>query len=184
MKTIKLSARTSWIWIAAVAAAVSVSASAADALKVGDAAPDFTMKGTDGKTYKLSEFKGKQAVVLAWFPKAFTPGCTAECKSFKANGDAIRKFNVAYFTASVDTTDKNKEFSDSLTLDFPILSDPEQKVAAAYGVLNPERKVASRWTFYIGKDGKILFIDREVKAGEHGPAVAAKLKELGVEMKK
>jgi peroxiredoxin Q/BCP len=65
-------------------------------LKAGDMAPDFTLQASDGKTYKLSDFRGKKAVVVAWFPKAFTQGCTTECKSLAANGDKIRKFDVAY----------------------------------------------------------------------------------------
>ena len=64
-------------------------ASAAE-LKPGDPAPDFSLVGTDGKTYKLSDFKGKSAVVVAWFPKAKTGGCTIECKNIKAEGDKIR----------------------------------------------------------------------------------------------
>src|SRR5712691_4451597 len=71
-------------------------------LKVGDQAPNFKLQATDGKTYQLSDFKGKKAVVVAWFPKAFTQGCTIECKSLAENGDKIRKYNVAYFMASVD----------------------------------------------------------------------------------
>ena len=59
-------------------------------VKVGDMAPDFTLPGSDGKTHKLSEYRGKQAVVVAWFPKAFTGGCTAECKSLRANSDALQ----------------------------------------------------------------------------------------------
>ena len=74
----------------------------------------------------------------------------------------------------------NKAFAESLGLDYPILSDPERKVARAYGVVSGDRKNASRWTFYIGKNGKILFIDKGVKPGSHGEEVAAKLKELGV----
>ena len=115
----------------------------ADDLKVGDKAPDFTLKGTDGKTYKLSDFKGKKAVVVAWFPKADTPGCTIECKSFKEKGDALRALNVAYFTASVDDTDANAKFSKKFDLDFPILSDPEKSTAKAYGVLGPARNGAA-----------------------------------------
>src|SRR2546423_3751520 len=71
-------------------------------LKVGDKAPDFSLPGSDGKTYKLSDFKGKQAVVLAWFPKAFTPGCTKECKSLHENAGKLKPLGIAYFTASVD----------------------------------------------------------------------------------
>ena len=59
-------------------------------LKVGDQAPDFSLQASDGKIYKLSDFKGKQAVVLAWFPKAFTQGCTIECKSLAEHGDMIK----------------------------------------------------------------------------------------------
>src|SRR6185295_18413979 len=71
-------------------------------LKVGDPAPEFALSASDGKTYRLSDFKGKKAVVLAWFPKAFTQGCTIECRSLAANGDKLRQYQVAYFMASVD----------------------------------------------------------------------------------
>src|SRR6202140_5993216 len=70
-------------------------------LKVGDQAPNFKLQATDGKTYQLSDFKGKQAVVLAWFPKAFTQGCTIECKSLAEHGDMIKKYNAQYFMISV-----------------------------------------------------------------------------------
>src|SRR5215213_11464294 len=65
-------------------------------VKVRDMAPDFTLQGTDGKTHKLSEYKGKEAVVVAWFPKAFTQGCTIECKSLAEHGDMIKKYKVQY----------------------------------------------------------------------------------------
>jgi peroxiredoxin Q/BCP len=152
--------------------------------KVGDVAPDFSLAGSDGKTYKLSDFRGQKAVVVAWFPKAFTGGCTAECKSLKENSETLKKFDAAYFTASTDTPEKNKEFAESLMADYPILSDPSQATAKAYGVVNEERKVPFRWTFYIGKDGKIQHIDKEVKTGSHGADMAAKLRELGVPEKK
>jgi thioredoxin-dependent peroxiredoxin len=155
-------------------------AQAADALKPGDPAPDFSLQGTDGKTYKLSDFKGKKTVVLAWFPKAFTPGCTAECKSLRANGADLRKYDVAYFTASCDDVATNKKFAESLGLDYPILSDPTLETAKAYGVVSGDRKNAARTTFYIGKDGRILLIDDKVKTGTHGSDVAAKLKELNI----
>jgi peroxiredoxin Q/BCP len=151
-------------------------------LKVGDAAPDFSLPGTDGKTYKLSDFKGKQAVVVAWFPKAFTGGCTAECKSLAANGDKIRKFDVAYFMASVDPLEGekgNKAFAKSEKADFPMLSDEDKSVATAYGVLNP-RGVTNRWTFYIDKEGKIAAIDKAVKPATSAEDMVAKLKELKV----
>jgi peroxiredoxin Q/BCP len=155
----------------------------ADEPKVGDPAPAFALAGSDGKNHSLADYKGKSAVVVAWFPKAFTGGCTAECKSFREHGKAIRKFNVAYFTASADTPELNKKFAESLGLDYPILSDPDKDVAKAYGVIHAGRAVPERWTFYIDKEGVIRAIDKTVKAGQHGSDVAAKLKELGVEEK-
>ena len=152
-------------------------------LKPGDEAPDFEMKGSDGKTYKLSDFKGKKAVVIAWYPKAFTPGCTKECKAMAEQGDEIRKYDVAYFTASVDDAEQNKKFAEELKVDYPILSDPTKKNAKAFGVLN-DRGMANRWTFYIDKNGKIAHVDQKVATETHGTDIAAKLKELGVAAKK
>jgi peroxiredoxin Q/BCP len=161
----------------------SISSLGAAELKVGDEAPAFSLPGSDGKTYSLDDFKGKKAVVIAWFPKAFTPGCTNECKSMRADGKEVRKYQVAYFTASVDQPEENKKFAESLSLDYPILSDADKKVAEEYGVINPQRGLAQRWTFYIGKDGKILYIDKSVNTAEHGKDIAKKLDELGVEKK-
>jgi peroxiredoxin Q/BCP len=158
-------------------------------LKVGDMAPDFSLPASDGKTYKLSDFKGKEAVVIAWFPKAFTQGCTIECKSLAEHGDMIKKYKVKYFMASVDPVEGeqgNKAFADSLHADFPLLSDPTKDTANAYGVLNTERGFANRWTFYIGKDGKITAIDKDVnkRLATSAEDMAATLKQLGTEMKK
>lgn len=162
--------------------ALTTAGFAADQLKPGDQAPNFELKGSDGKTYRLEQFKGEKPVVIAWFPKAFTSGCTAECKSMKEDGEKIRNYNVAYFTASVDDPETNRKFAESLELDYPILSDPAKETARSYGVLN-DRGMANRWTFYIGKDGKILHVDRGVKAAQHGSDIAARLEQLGVEEK-
>jgi peroxiredoxin Q/BCP len=156
-------------------------------LKVGDPAPDFTLQASDGKTYTLSSFKGKQAVVLAWFPAAFTRGCTIECKSLAEKGDQIKKYDVTYFMASVDAVEGekgNKAFAAEHKADFPIISDPTKKTAEAYGVLS-QRGVANRWTFYIGKDGRIAYIDKDVNAHLDTSAeyMAAKLGELKVATK-
>jgi peroxiredoxin Q/BCP len=172
----------------AVFAVASFIGSASAAVKVGDPAPDFELMGSDGQLHHLGEYKGKQAVVLAWFPKAFTPGCTTECKSLKEQGDAIRKFDAVYFTISVDPMEPvgkdkgNKAFAESLSVDYPILSDPDKKVANEYGVLGGDK--AHRWTFYIDKDGKIAFIDKKIDVAKAGTDVAAKLTELGVPEKK
>src|SRR6187549_1486020 len=148
-------------------------------LKVGDKAPNFKLQASDGKTYNLADFAGKKAVVVAWFPAAFTKGCTVECKSLAMNGDKIRQYDVAYFMASVDPIEKNTDFAKAQEADFPLLSDPTKEVATSYGVLNP-RGTATRWTFYIGKDGRILAIDKAIKVDTSAEDMVAKLGELNV----
>ena len=188
------------VWMAAVLGiavlGLALPVRAAD-LKVGDPAPNFKLQATDGKTYQLSEFKGKQAVVVAWFPAAFTRGCTIECKSLADNGDKIKMYDVSYFMASVDPIEKNTEFAKatSVTLgqganqqvvakkeaDFPLLSDPTKDTAKAYGVLN-DRGVANRWTFYIDKTGKISYIEKMVKPETSAEDMISKIAELKVPM--
>jgi len=102
-----------------------------------------------------------------------------ECKSLRESGDEIRAFDVAYFAASVDPIDVITKFAKSLDADYPMLADPDAAAAKAYGVVSPERQAPQRWTFYIGKDGKILFIDKSVKPASAGADVAKRLAELG-----
>jgi peroxiredoxin Q/BCP len=173
-------AATFVIAAATLAAQTSTTAQNPVELKVGDPAPDFSLQAGDGKTYKLSDFKGKQAVVVAWFPKAYTSGCTIECKSLAEHGDLIKKYNVTYFMASVDPVADNKGFGELHKADFPLLSDPTKETATAYGVLSP-RGFANRWTFYIGKDGKILAIDKTIKVDTSAEDMAAKLGALNIE---
>ena len=163
----------------------------APTLKVGDMAPDFSLQGTDGKTHKLSDYRGKSSVVVAWFPKAFTQGCTIECKSLAENGDKIKKYNVAYFMVSVDPIEDNIAFAKATSVklgdqvvekkeaDFPMLSDPTKATAKAYGVLS-ERGFATRWTFYIDKAGKIAAIDTSVRPAQSAEDMIAKLDELKI----
>ena len=89
----------------------------------------------------------------------------------------MRRLNVSYFAASVDPADVNRRFAESLGLSYPILSDVTKDVARAYGVLAPSG-YASRWTFYIGADGRILDIDTKVSAASHGRDIVAKLTQL------
>jgi len=89
----------------------------------------------------------------------------------------LRGLKVSYFAASVDTPDTNRRFAESLGLVYPILSDPTKEIARAYGVLSASG-YASRWTFYIGADGRILDIDTKVSAASHGRDIVAKLTQL------
>jgi len=162
----------------ALASSLAISASAF-ALEVGDQAPDFKLQATDGKTYTLSQFHDKEAVVIAWYPKAFTTGCTIECKSLAQNGHLLKNLQVAYFMASVDPLEVNKEFAAENDADFPLLSDPSKEVAEAYDVL-AFYGIPNRHTIYIGKDGKVLYVDREIQASTSAEDIAQKLKELGI----
>jgi peroxiredoxin Q/BCP len=92
----------------------------------------------------------------------------------------LKGLGVAYFTASTDTPDVNRKFAESLSCDYPILSDPDKSVARAYGVLNEQRGMANRWTFYIDKDGVIKAVDNKVNAAKAASDVVAKVKELGL----
>ena len=149
-------------------------------LNAGDEAPDFTLPGTDDKDYKLSDLLKEGPVVLAWYPKADTPGCTAQCKSITKNGHLIRKFKVNYFMISVDSKDDNEAFAEKYGADFKILSDEKQEVAKDYGVLS-KNGYAKRHTFYIGEDGKILKVDRKVSVNTSAEDMAKILEELKVE---
>lgn len=87
---------------------------------------------------------------------------------------------MAYFAVSVDTPETNKAFAQALGVDYPLLSDPAKKVARAYGVVDEDQSFASRFTFFIGQDGRILYIDKQVSPSSHGKSIAAKLAALGV----
>ncbi len=147
-------------------------------LNVGDKAPDFSLQGSDGRLYSLADYRGKQAVVVAWFPRAFTSGCTVECRSLAKNGDRIRSFDVSYFMASTDPVEKNEAFAQDTGADFPLLSDPEGQVARAYGVYT--MGFARRHTFYIDRDGVISHIDRVVRPSSSAEDMIEHLNRLGV----
>jgi peroxiredoxin Q/BCP len=172
-------AETLW-FVAFVILSVAVPGLAAGSeLEVGDPAPGFTLEGSDGRTYSLSDYVGRQAVVIAWFPKAYTRGCTIECKSLAENGHLIRRFDVSYFMASVDPIEDNIGFAEQQKADFPLLSDPTKETARAYGVLS-FAGFAKRHTIYIAKDGTIAAIDTDVRPATSAEDIATRLGELGV----
>jgi peroxiredoxin Q/BCP len=132
-------------------------------LQVGDKAPSFDLPGTDGRSHALPLPNNADTpwTVLAWFPKAYTSGCTIECRSLAQNGHLIKKFNVRYFMLSVDPIETNKAFAADESADFPLLSDATTEIAEKYGVLSP-RGSAKRQTFYVDPQGTIQAIDRKV----------------------
>lgn len=149
-------------------------------LTVGMMAPNFKLQGVDREFYQLSDYRDKQAVVLAWYPMANTRGCTIECKSLTEKGHLIREYNVSYFMASVDPLEDNQDFAKKTGADFPMLSDPSKATAKAYDVVNLIG-IANRVTFYISKQGKILYIDENISPTTAAEDIAKRLAELGIE---
>lgn len=149
------------------------------ALEVGDIAPDFELQGSDGQSHRLSDYRG-QTVVIAWFPKAFTRGCTIECKSLAEKGHLIRGYQASYFMASVDPIEDNVGFAEQQGADFPILSDPTKATARAYNVLGSSG-MATRHTYYIGAEGKVIAVDKKIRPATSAEDIALKLGELGVQ---
>lgn len=128
-------------------------------LKVGDEAPDFTLAGTDGKKYTLSDFCGKQNVVLAFFPFAFSGTCSAQMPSYQAELERFRSYDTEVMGISMDAAYSLKHWAGELGITYPLLADffPQGKVVDLYGVRHaagmPERAL-----FVIDKSGKIAWI--------------------------
>lgn len=146
-------------------------------LKIGDTAPDFELLNQEGKVVKLSDLRGKP-VVIYFYPKDFTTGCTAEAKDFNENIESLSSKGVTVIGISADSPDSHKKFSQKLGLKFYILSDPERKVIRAYGAQVGNR--TRRMTYIIDKDGKIAFVFPKVVPVGHSREVLEKLKELNL----
>ncbi len=146
-------------------------------LKIGDTAPDFELLNQEGKVVKLSDLRGKP-VVIYFYPKDFTTGCTAEAKDFNENIESLSSKGVTVIGISADSPDSHKKFSQKLGLKFYILSDPERKVIRAYGAQVGNR--TRRMTYIIDKDGKIAFVFPKVVPVGHSKEVLEKLKELNL----
>jgi peroxiredoxin Q/BCP len=150
-------------------------ARAADPPAVGATAPDFTLKSQEGKTVSLHDFKG-QWVVLYFYPKDMTPGCTIEAHNFQADLPKYGERNAVIVGVSVDTTDSHKEFCAKESLTFKLLSDTDKKVVEQYGSLG-SRGVASRNTFLLDPTGHIVKVWTGVNPAKHSEEVLAALAE-------
>jgi len=147
-------------------------------VKVGDPAPDFEGPTSNGSRLGLKDFKGKQNVVLYFYPKDDTPGCTREACSFRDNIKPIRDLGAEIIGVSLDSVQSHDKFARKYELPFPLISDKEKHIANAYGVLRDVGLSANRVTFIIGKDGKVAKIFPKVDVGKHTDEVVAALKEL------
>src|SRR5574338_29111 len=162
-----------WIFIITLLTAVMVLQSCggnAENLKVGNPTPDFTLQDSDGNNYTLSDYRGKSPVVVYFYPKANSPGCTTEACGIRDSFAKFKENNIIIFGVSVDSKKAIKDFINDHNLNFPLLSDENKEVSKAYGVLN-NLGVDSRITFIIDKQGNIADIIRDVDVETHADDV-------------
>lgn len=152
-------------------------------LKVGQKAPDFTLPSDTGEKISLKDFRGKK-VVLYFYPKDDTPGCTKEACSFRDNINQILERGAVVLGVSADSVESHKKFKEKYNLNFPLLSDEKHKVLEKYGVWK-ERNLygkkfmgTERTTFIIDENGRIAHIFKNVKVDGHTEEVLRKLDEL------
>jgi peroxiredoxin Q/BCP len=139
--------------------------------KVGEEAPAFSLPASTGKTVSLADFKGKKKVVLAFYPKAFTGGCTKEMSGLRDHKKMFDDSSAQIIGVSLDSLDTQTRFAESLKLPFPLLADTQGKVATAYGVKG--LLWANRTTFVIDESGKITAVFEGKDAIEPAGIVAA-----------
>jgi peroxiredoxin Q/BCP len=153
-------------------------------INVNDKAPEFTLQDENGKEVALKDLRGK-TVVLYFYPRADTPGCTVEACAFRDTYKQIQKTGAVLLGVSPDTPKAQKKFQDKFQLPFSLLADADKKVAEAFGVVQEKnmygKKVMgiARTTFIIGPDGKVKHIFPKVKPEGHAVEVLAYLKEIG-----
>lgn len=142
-------------------------------LKIGDNAPDFTLQDAYGKTYTLSAFKDKSPVIVYFYPKANTAGCTAQACGIRDDWSKFKEKNIPVFGISVDDKKAIKKFIDDYNLNFPLLSDNDKKVSEKYGVLS-NGGMDKRITFIVDKKGKIADIISVTDIKNHSAEVFKK----------
>jgi|SRR5579862_136421 len=167
---------------ATIGLAASLSVFAADAPtmpKVGDKAPLVEGKDQNGNAWKLSDDVGKKIVLLYFYPKDDTPGCTKEACGFRDSIEALKQDNVEVIGVSFDSGDSHLKFISKYNLNFPLMADTDGKIADTYGVRMAGRSMDNRVSFLIGLDGKIVHVTKSPNADTHlaeMKAAVAKLK--------
>jgi peroxiredoxin Q/BCP len=147
-------------------------------LKVGDKAPDFTLMDEQGRPVSLKDFLGKKPVVLYFYPKDFTSGCTTEACSFRDDYKAYAEKGAVVIGVSLDSVESHTRFSEKYELPFALLSDNRKEVAKAYGVLGIGGLMAKRVTFIVNKQGQIAAIFPKVDVKRHSKEILKFLDEL------
>src|SRR3989304_4112168 len=147
-------------------------------VKVGETAPDFDGPTWNGTRLGLKDFVGKKNVVLYFYPKDDTPGCTKEACSFRDNLRSIRDLGTEIVGVSLDSVESHRKFATKYALPFPLVTDEDKRIANAYGVLRETGNRTERVTFLIDKNGKIAKIFPKVDVTSHTEEILAALKEL------
>jgi peroxiredoxin Q/BCP len=171
--------------IAFVALPVAVSAQdSSSTLKVGDAAPDFNIpdqKSIEDAPKKLSDLKGKKNVLVAFYPKADTPGCTKQMCGYRDDIGVLNSAETQVIAVSVDQQMDSEKFQEKYKLPFPVVGDPQRKTIEAYGVPLKEysgNKFAQRSVFLVDKEGVVRFIDLDYKVAEDKDSLYKEIKAL------
>jgi peroxiredoxin Q/BCP len=125
--------------------------------QIGDLAPDFRLVNQDGKTIALSDFKGKSIVVLFFYPKDRSPGCTTEACSFRDNYLGFKALGAEVIGISADSPQSHRDFADSYKLPFPLLFDEDGRVGEAYGIKKSLGFLPGRATFVVDPQGVICY---------------------------
>jgi peroxiredoxin Q/BCP len=136
------------------------------AIEEGKAAPAFSLKDANGKTVALKDFKGKNVVVY-FYPKDDTPGCTKEACGFRDRMGGLQTNNVELIGVSHDSVESHKKFTDEYKLNFTLLADPDGKIIEAYDVKMPMMAMSKRVSFLIGLDGKIVHVTDAMNPQTH-----------------
>jgi peroxiredoxin Q/BCP len=134
-------------------------------LEIGSEAPDFEAESTQGKI-KLSDYRGKSIVVLYFYPKSFTPGCTREIQRFTELYEQFKQLNAEIIGVSVDSISTQRRFAEKYGARFPVVSDEDKNISKTYGVLNDKGTSAQRVTFIIDENGKIVEVLKNLKKAE------------------
>jgi peroxiredoxin Q/BCP len=152
--------KTNWFATLVITGSILFSAAATFAAmpKAGDAAPLFTGQDQDGKTVNLADQIGKKIVLLYFYPKDFTGGCTKEACGFRDRMGDLQKDNVEVIGVSFDSADSHKQFIAKYNLNFTLLADPDGKIADLYGTRMAGKNMDNRVSFLIGLDGKIAHV--------------------------
>jgi len=156
-----------------------VNVMAAPILKIGDDAPTFTLPDSLGNQVSLNDYKGKW-VVLYFYPKDDTPGCTTEACHFRDDFKSLEAISAKVIGVSIDDSFSHKKFAEKYNLPFPLLSDASGEVASRYGALNNFLviKLAKRYTYLINPQGKIAKIYLSVDTSKHSQEIIEDLKKL------